>query len=415
MTTTLSKLLRRGHLRIASAVVLLFGTLLTLIGQQVLGTAQERHLELVARTVGYSVEAAVMFRDPEAARDVLREIALRERLSEVRVVLADGQLFAAYQPPGGSELGRLVRHAGRILMRDHAAAPIQLADGRHIATVTLRGDGIGLVWLLVYGVAAGLLCVIIALVAATVMTRRLERSLVDPINQLTALTRSIRTERAFGRRAPAVRIAELQALSDDFNAMLDEVRTREAELVAHQKKLQSDNATLSHRAAHDKLTGLANRSRFENRLQEALTDVRLHGGKLGVLFLDADGFKAVNDTAGHAAGDQLLVQMAERLRQAVRESDIVARLGGDEFAVLLHPLRSVDDARRIGDKISQAMQAPFDLGEFGCFRCGLSIGMATFPLDGDTMPALLDTADREMYRAKHAGRRARHSQPEDRQ
>ena len=131
------------------------------------------------------------------------------------------------------------------------------------------------------------------------------------------------------------------------------------------------------------------------------------GQTFGVLYLDADGFKAVNDTAGHAAGDRLLVQMGERLRAVVREGDLVARLGGDEFAVLLQPLRQVDDARRIAREIGRAMQQPFDLGASGCFRCGLSAGIATFPQDGDTIAALLDTADRAMYRAKQAGRQHR--------
>ncbi|MEY2873370.1 MAG: hypothetical protein RLZZ373_741 [Pseudomonadota bacterium] len=404
---TFLKLLRRGHLRVATAAVTTFGLMLAVIAHMLLSGVQERHLELVARTLSYSVEAAITFRDAQTASELLRDIAGREGLIEARVLLPTGEVLASHTTPDSGTVDRLMRQVGEVLMHSEARSPV-LLDGRTIGLVRLRGDGTLYAWLLVYGAVGAVLCIGASLLAGTLMTRRMERSIIDPINHLAALTRSIRSERAYDRRAPHARIAELQALGDDFNAMLDEVQLGQAELLASHRRLQSDNDLLSHKAWHDELTGLANRSQFERRLQDALTSTGLRGGHLAVLFLDADGFKAVNDTAGHAAGDRLLTMMADRLRTAVRETDVVARLGGDEFAVLLHPLRSVDDARRVGQKIHSLMTQPFDLDEHGHFHCGLSAGMATYPLDGDTIPALLDTADRAMYRAKHASKRARH-------
>lgn len=403
---TFQRLLRRGHLRVATAAVVTFGVALALIAHALFSGVQERHLALVARTLSYSVEAATTFRDEQTASELLRDIAGREGLVEAAVRLPTGEVLARYAMPTGHPLDHLMRQAGDWLVQTEAHAPV-LLDGRTIGRVQLRGDGTLYAWLLVWGTVGAVLCIGASLVAGTLMTRRLERSVTEPINQLAALTRSIRSERAYARRAPPARIAELQALSEDFNAMLDEVQLGQAELLASHRRLQSDNDLLARQASHDELTGLANRSQFERRLQDALGSTSLRGGHLAVLFLDADGFKAVNDTAGHAAGDRLLTMMADRLCTAVRETDIVARLGGDEFAVLLHPLRSVDDARRVGQKIHQMMTQPFDLDEHGRFHCGLSIGMATYPLDGDTIPALLDTADRAMYRAKHARKRAR--------
>ena len=408
---TFLTLLRQGHLQVAIAAVMTFGLALALIAHLLLSGVQERHLALVARTLSYSVEAAVTFRDEQAAQDLLRDIASREGLVEARVLLPTGEVLAHHAAPAQDTVERLMRQAGEWLVRTEAHAPVQL-DGRTIGLVRLRGDGTLYAWLLVGGALGAVLCIGTSLAVGTLMTRRMERSLITPLDQLAALTRSIRSERAYDRRAPAAPIAELQALSDDFNAMLDEVQLRQAELVARHRRLQSDNDLLLHKAWHDELTGLANRSQFERRLQDALNSTSARGGgHLAVLFLDADGFKAVNDSAGHAAGDRLLTMMADRLRTAVRETDVVARLGGDEFAVLLHPLRSVEDARRVGQKIQTLMTQPFDLDELGRFHCGLSAGMATYPLDGDTIPALLDTADRAMYRAKHAGKRARLQPP----
>jgi diguanylate cyclase (GGDEF)-like protein len=403
---TFLKLLRHGHLRVATAAVMTFGLALAVIAHVLLSGVQERHLELVARMLSYSVEAAITFRDEQTAGELLRDIAGREGLVEARVLLPSGEVLASHVAPDSGTIDRLMRQAGELLMHSEARSPV-LLDGRTIGQVRLRGDGTVYAWLLVYGAIGAVLCIGASLAAGTLMTRRMERSLIDPINQLAALTRSIRSERTYERRAPPARIAELQALGEDFNAMLDEVQLGQAELMARQRRLQSDNDVLAHKAWHDALTGLANRAQFERRLQDALNSTSVRGGHLAVLFLDADGFKAVNDTAGHAAGDRLLTMMADRLRTAVRETDVVARLGGDEFAVLLHPLRSVDDARRVGQKIHSLMTQPFDLDEHGHFHCGLSAGMATYPLDGDTIPALLDTADRAMYRAKHAGKRAR--------
>ena len=397
---TLARVLRRGHWQVASVTLLLFGLLLGLIGHAVLGSMQARHLELLARATGYSIEAAVMFRDLDAIEEVLRPIQRREKLGLLRVVLPDGQVLVELRPPAPTGLAALQAGIGQTLMHDRASAPVLDGTGRRIGEVQLSGEGSDFIELLLWGLGAGLLCVTATLGVASLMTRRLERSIVEPIDRLAALTRSIRCERAFDRRAPAAPIAELHALGEDFNAML-------AEIDVHHRHLQQDRDSLSQRAWHDALTGLANRASFQQRLEQALLASQQHGQPFGVLYLDADGFKAVNDTAGHAAGDRLLVQMAERLRAVVREGDVVARLGGDEFAVLLQPLRQVDDARRIAREIGRIMQVPFDLGEAGSFRCGLSAGIATFPQDGDTIPALLDTADRAMYRAKQAGRQHR--------
>jgi diguanylate cyclase (GGDEF)-like protein len=155
-----------------------------------------------------------------------------------------------------------------------------------------------------------------------------------------------------------------------------------------------------HEAFHDGLTGLPNRSLFIDRLGHAVERGERSGAEVGVLFCDLDGFKTVNDSLGHSAGDRLLVSVADRLRECVRPADTVARLGGDDFAVLLEELRGPGDAARAAQRILNALEAPFQLASREVYVT-VSIGIATGTADADT---LLRDADLAMYRAKSEGK-----------
>jgi diguanylate cyclase (GGDEF)-like protein len=157
-----------------------------------------------------------------------------------------------------------------------------------------------------------------------------------------------------------------------------------------------------HEALHDSLTGLANRSLFLDRLQHALSVAARRRTPLAVLFLDLDQFKLVNDSLGHAAGDELLAAVAPRLEQALRPGDTVARFGGDEFAVLAEDVRNERGATRIAERIAEALARPFILREsehFVSASVGISIGTGT-----EEPEALIRDADSALYRAKEHGR-----------
>jgi diguanylate cyclase (GGDEF)-like protein len=160
---------------------------------------------------------------------------------------------------------------------------------------------------------------------------------------------------------------------------------------------------LSYLAQFDALTGLPNRALLLDRFSQAIAQAGRHGKALAVLFIDLDEFKAVNDTLGHAAGDELLKAVAERLRQSVRAGDTVARIAGDEFAVLLAELSRADDAALVAQKIVARLGEPITLGGQEALVTA-SIGVATFPNDGQDCEALLAAADAAMYRAKQSGR-----------
>ena len=160
---------------------------------------------------------------------------------------------------------------------------------------------------------------------------------------------------------------------------------------------------LRHQAFHDPLTGLPNRALFMDRLEHALALAHRRGTKVAVLFTDLDNFKVMNDSLGHAAGDQLLIAVAERLKTCVRPEDTAARLGGDEFTILVEGVAGGDDVAQIAERIAKILQPPIALEEQEVFAT-VSTGIALNSTAQEQAADLLRHADLAMYRAKHRGK-----------
>jgi len=159
---------------------------------------------------------------------------------------------------------------------------------------------------------------------------------------------------------------------------------------------------LRHRAEFDPLTDLPNRASFAERLQQAMARAT-RSSRTAVLFLDIDHFKNINDTLGHAAGDELLKVFAARMRDCVRQSDMVARLAGDEFTIILEGLRDATDATTLANKLVQALRAPTVLAG-KLYEITTSVGVALWNADDANDAALLQRADAALYEAKRRGR-----------
>lgn len=192
------------------------------------------------------------------------------------------------------------------------------------------------------------------------------------------------------------------ALGTDYNEdeheLLQFVSTQVATAIERQQML----SRLQFMAQYDPLTRLPNRELLRDRLQTALARARREQSLVALLFLDLDKFKQVNDTLGHAAGDQLLQGVALRIRQCLREIDTVARFAGDEFVVLLENFHSADHATVVAEKIRQSLNQPFELREQRQVILP-SIGIALYPLHAQDEQQLLQQADNAMYRAKQNG------------
>jgi diguanylate cyclase (GGDEF)-like protein len=161
--------------------------------------------------------------------------------------------------------------------------------------------------------------------------------------------------------------------------------------------------SLAEMAYQDPLTGLANRHKFEEYVKELLAKASRYGGKFALIMIDLDHFKNINDTIGHDAGDYLLQIVAERLKGAVRDTDLIARLGGDEFALVISELRKLDEVVSIAKKILTALLAPILIKNHE-FYVTTSIGISVYPDDGKELKKLLKNADLALYRAKEMGR-----------
>ena len=391
---SLRRLLHHAHLRVALLAMGLTSLSLTLVSLLALSTYAGHNLQLIARSLAYTLEAAVVFNDRAAVHDALEQICKTEEIAQVAVFDKDGELLASLDTPNNTVLNSAEQSIARLLLPEVVIQPITY-QGQQIGALHLSGQGTTLLRFLIGGLLGLLASLALSALGATYGSKRIQRAITQPLRNLSQVAHNISVERTFNQRVPATHIADLNELAEDFNALLDQ-------LESWQHQLERENASLAHQASHDALTGLPNRAFFESRLLGAMREARDSQTQMAVLFLDSNRFKEINDQQGHAAGDAVLIAIAQRLRAQLREGDTVARLGGDEFAVLLKPIHHEDDAVLIADKIIDSMHKPIALPEGGSITTSLSIGIALYPEHADNPEALVHEADVAMYHAKRS-------------
>ena len=192
--------------------------------------------------------------------------------------------------------------------------------------------------------------------------------------------------------------ATLSAVRDDDGIITHYMAVKEN--ITQRKETEQQ---LEHQATHDPLTGLPNRLLLEDRVHHAIEVARRENRRIGLMFIDLDRFKIVNDSLGHVAGDELLKVVSGRLRHTLRRSDTVARLGGDEFVVVLTHFQNSGELADVAEKIARSLEEPVELAGH-VVHVGASIGIALYPEDGDNFHDLMKDADTAMYRAKQKGR-----------
>jgi len=396
-------LLRINRAAVTVAIGIVFIAIVVgsfVIGLQ--GLVETAHVQ--ARVLADNSTAALHFQDKRAALEILGSLRHSPQVQSAELFGADDRSLARYVRAGATELGAPFSgtegDSGPSPFFLHVRQVIVNADGRTGAlflTVGLDSLYRQTAWIAVIASIAALasLCV------SSLLLRHLDRSVLGPLQALNKLMAKVHGQSDFTVRARGSHIAEIDALGRGFNQMIEKVQDRDRQL--------------ARLAFFDLLTGLPNRPAFLERLEREVQRAARGGQRLGLLFLDLDGFKQVNDTMGHDGGDRLLVEAAERICEALRPSDATARgaspacepqsarLGGDEFTVLVPDLRDVGDVLVVARRIGDIMRRPFFIGGRE-LTITISIGAAVFPEDGRDVPTLLKHADTAMYDAKRCGR-----------
>jgi diguanylate cyclase (GGDEF)-like protein len=254
------------------------------------------------------------------------------------------------------------------------------------------------------GVVTALVVVAFALLAVTALDPSARRLFEPLLGEPARFSAAHLVLIEMGMLAPPAIVA-LHALRQDAipAAPAIGVSVTSVVLAAYLGSLLLQRSVIERRADHDGLTGLPNRILFGDRLSRALAHARRNELPVAVMVVDLDRFKGVNDSLGHAAGDELLRQTARRMRAAVRDEDTVARLGGDEFALLLPHVSGVDGAMAVARRLLASFAEPIELAGQQV-AVSPSIGISLFPQDGDDAESIMEGADAAMYRAKEQGR-----------
>ena len=388
-------------------------------------------LLIMADMIAANSTAAILFGDTDAAAQTLGFLASQNNIQAGVIYDINNELFASYLKEGISvQLPELTNQTRNILFwNDYAEVFTEISyQGEQIGMIYLRSDmrAIHDRLELFFGIVVGVL--LTSLLVAFMLNARMQHIITAPLLHLSAIARRISTERNYSLRATGDGMDELGTLIKDFNIMLDEIEIRDKKLKQSQEELEGrvvqrtrelekankelDTAKqeaesvamhMQHQAQHDALTGLPNRSLLNDRIQIELSHARREQTMLAVLFLDLDRFKIINDSLGHATGDQLLCVVARRMKKCLREGDTVARLGGDEFMVLLPRINAVQDAGHIGNKIIDELARPATCNGHK-LHITSSLGISIYPFDGADADALIKHADISMYHAKGLGR-----------
>lgn len=350
----------------------------------------EDDLLIQANIVADNSAAAVAFNDQKVAQETLLALRGAPNVRQAAIYLPNGVPFAEYkrdwsQPDLPMPEKGGVSYSGDNLDISH---PIQKA-GQELGTLFIRSDMDLLYQSMWRALGATLLAAVVALALAFAIMRWLQRIIIHPLSRLNELMHAVSDDKDYSVRSNDSGKDEIGFLAAGFNQMLEKID-------AHDNKLRK----IAH---YDSVTDLPNRHYFNQRLEDAIGVAEREKQSVGVLFIDLDNFKVVNDTLGHNVGDLLLKRVSDKISRTLRGGDCVCRIGGDEFAVILQELPGHADAAIVAGKILNEMAKPLWLNDSEIY-IGASIGIGLYPDDAPDMNTLLRCADVAMYYAKSRGK-----------
>lgn len=369
--------------------------------------AVTENLTAQARIVASNGSAAVVFKDRKAAAEILGSLATSPDIVKAEIRLPDDSVFATFNrsaEPDYPLLAKLSAYLDRLhLPRQLQVREDILVNDDRVGRLELVADLRGLYSTIVHYTLVTLTAAAMALILATLLLRRLKSSITGPLLNLTALMRRVSTDRDYTMRSDIDSHDEVGDLARGFNDMLGQIQVREHNLQRELAERKRAEQRLDRLAHFDTVTGLRNRYSFNERLTYALEKAEAYGDRTGVMFIDLDNFKIINDTLGHHIGDLLLAGVGKRLFSVLRSRDLIFRIGGDEFALLLESIGDRYNVEYVAEKIIHALTRPFSLEDHEVF-VSASIGISFCPDDARDTATLLKCADTAMYHAKERGK-----------
>jgi len=360
-----------------------------------------QEVTVISDVLATNITAAIVFDDKDAAQELLNALKAKIAVEYARVESADKVLFAHY---GKENL------ANKDTVNEMSYYTIETplyVNQRRVGNLILVFNNAQMSESIRVYLTVVVAVIFISLVFSFLLSVWVQRRFAAPIIELAAMAEDITKTGDYTIRTTAKTSGEIKLLQDLFNDMLAKTNDRELALEAlvskRTQELETLNKQLENQAHYDSLTMLPNRALYEDRLQQSIAHAARDGSRVALFFIDLDKFKIVNDTLGHAAGDELLCQVSRRLEKQCRQMDTVARIGGDEFTMLFMLDDELNDVNEIARRIVELFQIPFDIMDEPLLMT-MSVGVSIYPTHGYDFDVLKVKADNAMYQAKQAGR-----------
>jgi len=360
-----------------------------------------QEVAVISDVLATNITAAIVFDDKAAAQELLNALQAKRVVEYARVENTQKVLFAHY---GKAEL------ADKELISEMSYYTIETplyVEQRNVGNLILVINNSEINESIRVYLTVVVAVIFISLVFSFLLSVWVQRRFATPIIELAAMANKITKTGDYTIRTTAQTSGEIKLLQDLFNDMVAKTNDRELALEAlvskRTQELEALNIQLENQAHYDSLTKLPNRALYEDRLQQSIAHAARDGSRVALFFIDLDKFKEVNDTLGHAAGDELLCQVSRRLEKQCRQMDTVARIGGDEFTMLFMLDDELDDVNDIARRIIELFQIPFNIMDKP-LSMTMSVGVSIYPTHGYDFDVLKVKADEAMYQAKQAGR-----------
>ncbi len=371
------------------------------------------HLTVQAKIIGTNSTAAIVFNDPSDAHETLSALKATPNVFHAVIYTKDNNVFAEYHRNNIREKIHVPENHkdGYSFGINHLSVFQQIfLDKELIGRIHIHSDLKELYYHIARNTGTIIFLIALSSFVALALVVKLQKTITTPIMDLTRLMQTISKDRNYSLRASIQRKDEIGVLADGFNDMLEHIHSRDIALEQSNEQLLKElnerkraEETIQYMAYYDSLTGLPNRSLFNDRLTQAIHRANRFQKKIAVMFLDLDRFKNINESLGHTIGDLLLKEIGERLKDSVRKENTVSRYGGDEFTIMFTDFNDMQDVAKIAQKILNIISQRLELKGNEIFIT-TSIGISLFPSDGTDAETLVKNADAAMYASKDYGR-----------